>query len=152
MTTLVDLFRSDRERPQVNDVVQVGRGALRLLVVAVVLGAAGLGIALIGRHAGFDCLPGNATTIDVEVAGTSARADPLLAACSRSQVTHPLVVDSFLFIPAYVLVLAIAQRGARQDRLPRCGFPDRGVLDGRTGRRRAGVLDEIENVVVVRPE
>src|ERR1043165_4950815 len=104
MTTLVDLFRSDRERPQVNDVVQVGRGALRLLVVAVILGAAGLGLALIGSHAGFDCLPGTATTIDVEVAGTSARADPLLAACTRAQVTHPLLIDSLLFVPAYVLV------------------------------------------------
>jgi hypothetical protein len=144
MTTLADLFRSDRDRPQVNDVAQVARGALRLAVVAVILGAAGVAVGLIGRHAGFHCLPGKATTIDVEVAGTSARADPLLAACTRSQVTHPLLIDSVAFIPVYVIVLAVACSV-----LGRIGYRVKGFRTAAYSMAGlvvlAGVLDEIEN-------
>jgi hypothetical protein len=144
MSVLVDLFRSDRKRPLVNDVVQVLRGALRLAVVALALGAAGIAIAAIGRGAGFDCLPGKATTIDVEVAGTSARADPLLAACSRSHVTHPLIVDSFFFIPAYVVVIAagcavLGRVGYRVSGFRTAAYPLAGLVV------LAGVLDEVEN-------
>jgi hypothetical protein len=147
MTTLADLFRSDRDRPQVNDVMQVARGALRLAVVAVVLGAAGVGIGLIGRHAGFHCLPGKATTIDVEVAGTSARADPLLAACTRSQVTRPLLIDAVALVPVYVIVLAVAclvlgRVGYRVSGFRTAAYSMAGLVV------LAGLLDEIENVAL----
>ena len=159
MSALTDLLRIDRAGPLLNDRQQVLRGLVRFVVVAIVLVVASGGLILLGRTADISCLTrvvvqpnGSATveqasTVDLQVAGTSARADSLLVECSRADVTDALIGDSLLFLPAYVLVLGAATAlvgplGYRVRGLRRLALPMAAAVG------LAGALDLVENLSV----
>lgn len=159
MSALADLLRIDRSGPLLNDRQQVLRGLVRFVVVAIVVVVASGGIILLGRTADITCLTRvveqpdgtalveQASTVDLQVAGTSARADALLVECSRADITDPLIGDSLLFVPAYVLVLGAATAlvgplGYRVRSLRRLALPMTAAVV------LAGALDLVENLSV----
>jgi hypothetical protein len=147
--SFLELFRSGPKSRLLRGRKQLGRSFVRLVLVFGVLAGVGYFVARVGRHAGFDCLGHSGRTINVEVAGTSARADPLLASCSPKGVTGPLEFDSFVFIPLYVVALGgacalLGPVGYRVKGFRRAAAPLAALVFV------AGVLDEIENVALRR--
>lgn len=81
-----------------------GWGALKL-AAALIVGAVAVGaLGALGTNASLDCAE-PATIVTLQLAGTAARANPVLANCTKGDVTSALWWDTLAFIPAYGVVL-----------------------------------------------